>query len=96
MSVGSNHEAARIRKNCKEIVEKLTAIREVLEKPAFHFFASSLLVVYEGDHNREPRVDIRLIDFSHVLESDGSQDESYLYGLDNLISIFDLGAQEHS
>lgn len=64
-----------------------------------HFYASSVLLVYEGHSKQPPIVDIRMIDFSHVFSTDADsagsnntiinhRDENYLYGLIRIIGIF--------
>ena len=68
----------------------------------FAFYSSSLLFVYEGDENAEATRDnakLRMIDFAHVLRSDGAtRDTSYLDGLYGLLRIIDeiLSEQEAS
>jgi hypothetical protein len=55
----------------------------------FCFFGSSLLFIYEGDENRVPKVDIRLIDFAHAESSNGSIDEGFLVGLENICNALE-------
>jgi hypothetical protein len=58
---------------------------------SLRLFATSLLIVYEGDpaHSDEPAppVDIRLVDFAHTYEaapgSEGETDNNTLFGLEN-------------
>ncbi|KAI1715436.1 inositol polyphosphate kinase domain-containing protein [Ditylenchus destructor] len=49
-----------------------------------HFYASSLLLVYEGHSKLKPNVDLRMIDFSHVFMVESGKDQNYLYGLNNV------------
>jgi len=53
---------------CKALLEKLTQIHSVLtEKQShFNFLQSSVLLIYEGDLEKEPYADARLIDFDHT------------------------------
>ena len=72
---------------------RLLAIRDWFERQSIlHFYASSVLLVYEGHAKLPPAVDIRMIDFSHVFPTveTGIQerDENYLYGLNKIIELF--------
>jgi len=55
-----------------------------------HFYASSLLFVYEGHSQLPSIVDVRMIDFSHVfsMENKPKLDENYIHGLLKIIEIF--------
>ena len=65
----------------------------VESQTTFKLFATSLLVVYEGDATRpitteRDLLDIRLVDFAHAYErtpGDVRQDENLLYGLRSLV-----------
>ena len=66
----------------------------------FHFYSSSILLVYEGDEHAEATLDVaklRMIDFAHVLRAD-TRDTGYLDGLYSLLRIIDeiLEEQEKS
>ena len=77
------------------IVERLYYFVHWLEEQKlFKLFATSLIIVYEGDTKRPIRkpkdlLDIRLVDFAHAYER--SKDDGYepdyntLFGLRNLI-----------
>jgi hypothetical protein len=58
------------------------------EQESFHFYASSLLFVYEGNAEKGVRVDIRMIDFSHVFSVQGEKDDNYLHGLNYIHKLF--------
>ncbi|VDN02981.1 unnamed protein product [Thelazia callipaeda] len=55
----------------------------------FHFYASSILLIYESSLERDSNVLVKLIDFSHVFSANGVVDENYLFGLDNMVSIIE-------
>ncbi|VDK44876.1 unnamed protein product [Anisakis simplex] len=55
----------------------------------YHFYASSILIVYEACMDRPPRVCVRLIDFSHVFSANGLCDENYLFGLNNMVDFIE-------
>mmetsp|Transcript_44610 Transcript_44610/g.53999 ORF Transcript_44610/g.53999 Transcript_44610/m.53999 type:complete len:436 (-) Transcript_44610:24-1331(-) len=57
------------------------------ENTMLGFYASSLLIVYEGDStSRSDVVDVKMIDFGHVRRQ-RSGDSGYLYGLKMLIGM---------
>jgi hypothetical protein len=79
------------------IIDKLNQIKEWFEvdNPSLAFYASSILIVYEGDYsqgdekvigsnNEEPVV--KIIDFAHVCRQTGT-DFGYITGVHNLINI---------
>lgn len=53
----------------------------------FHFYSSSVLILYEGDAAcvEDSNVRVRLVDFAHTFTSDGKRDENFLGGLASLI-----------
>ncbi|KAL7071821.1 hypothetical protein ACQ4LE_008742 [Meloidogyne hapla] len=74
-----------------KFIERLKAIQKwFLHQKIFHFYASSLLFVYEGHSQLPSAVDVRMIDFSHVfsVESKPQLDENYIHGLLKIIEIF--------
>lgn len=58
------------------------------DQELLQFYASSLLFVYEGDSKRPPRVDVRMIDFSHVFRVEFGHDENYRHGLNYIYGVF--------
>eukprot|EP00291_Cryptomonas_curvata_P016757 CAMPEP_0172163902 /NCGR_PEP_ID=MMETSP1050-20130122/7535_1 /TAXON_ID=233186 /ORGANISM="Cryptomonas curvata, Strain CCAP979/52" /LENGTH=407 /DNA_ID=CAMNT_0012834155 /DNA_START=53 /DNA_END=1273 /DNA_ORIENTATION=+ len=92
-------------------LDRLRQIQEVMEKQtAYHFFASSILFIYEGyeeagdgaeDAGADDavRMDVRMIDFAHVFEkkeSSSDTDASYCSGLANLMQVLeDIAAGTH-
>lgn len=51
---------------------------------SYKLFATSLLIVYEGDTTLTRRPVIRLVDFAHTYESSNCLDENFLFGLRKL------------
>jgi len=69
-------------------------LREILSwfqgQSLFRFYSSSLLFIYEGDPNLEPRVELKFIDFAHVFDiEDGGRDERVLFGLTTLLTYLE-------
>ena len=80
----------------KETIKNIESIRRWFEKQTtYHFYSSSVFVVYESNlediliknpsFNTASRVRTKLIDFAHVFPASNTRDENYLYGLDKLI-----------
>lgn len=73
------------------ILKKLESfLRWFQTQTSLRLFATSLLIVYEGDHTpghtHKPMVDIRLVDFAHTYECAGREegtDVNTLFGLEN-------------
>lgn len=62
----------------------------------YHIYASSLLFVYDyeaaakGDSvNLVKSVRLKLIDFAHVFQAEGSLDNNFIFGLKNLSGLFE-------
>jgi len=55
----------------------------------WEFIGSSLLITFEADPEKEPKVVIKMIDFAHVQIKEGQKDEGYLKGLNNVIEILE-------
>jgi len=77
-------------------LSQLKIIREWIDTQHYYrFYSSSILFVYDGvysKNNSKPhRMEIRMIDFAHVIKShDGKKDLGYLTGLENLIKWFEF------
>jgi hypothetical protein len=73
-------------------IQRLGIIQDWFEhQTLLHFYASSLLLVYEGHSKMAPKVDVKMIDFSHVFPTEPSaqqRDENYLYGLVRIVEFF--------
>lgn len=56
------------------------------KQTVFTLYSSSLLFVYDAASEDTPKVELRVIDFAHVVDTtDGSLDERMLVGLKNLV-----------
>lgn len=80
----------------KLIIEKLTILRDrLISIDGYRFYCSSLLLIYEGDVNERPHVEIRMIDFAKsIAKSDQENyhvgpDNGYILGVTSLINIFE-------
>ncbi|KAJ2960360.1 hypothetical protein NQZ79_g4272 [Umbelopsis isabellina] len=78
-------------------------LHSIMQLPAYRFFGSSLLVIYDGDSLADSEIDIRMIDFAHTVldeemhsglkdmtypPSDPDQpDQGYILGLHTLLDI---------
>lgn len=77
----------------REVIQRLNVIRAWFrtQNSSFSFRSSSILIVYEtsSDPAAGPFVDVRMIDFAHVLKLENGLkvDENYLHGLENLIEF---------
>lgn len=84
------------------VVKRLKAILEVVERQnKYRFFASSILLAYDaagvrefledGDVEKlERNIRVKIIDFAHVFPaSEGEKDENFVFGLKNLIALFE-------
>mmetsp|Transcript_14706 Transcript_14706/g.35493 ORF Transcript_14706/g.35493 Transcript_14706/m.35493 type:complete len:256 (+) Transcript_14706:251-1018(+) len=83
------------RKVAGRFKEELAPILTLMkEQCRYKFYASSILLIYEGlddgeECDGESRIDCRMIDFAHVFPSEKA-DESYICGLENFSKL--LGA----
>ena len=77
------------------MLDKLTSFTEWFEsQTTLKLFATSLLIVYEGDRSKplttDELLDIRLVDFAHTYErqpADVGPDENALFGLRNFMQF---------
>ena len=83
------------------VILKLRKIlRWMKSQVKFHFYSSSILIIYEGkqnfiesggesnlfsSHARKTDVIVKMIDFAHVVDGGGTFDDNYIYGIENLI-----------
>ena len=67
----------------KNFVDKLHEIEDFFRRQhVIHFYASSLLFVYEGLAVKcDSEVELRMIDFTHVFPSHGTPDANYVAGV---------------
>lgn len=84
----------RIRDRLPLLLRRLRELEECLVKhPKWRLYASSLLIVYEGDPSADPAdsiIDVRAIDFAHVFPiEDEGLDDGYLFGLAKIIQFLE-------
>ena len=80
----------------KIFAEELKKVLKLfLHQTEYHFFASSLLFVYDAAAAREEAANLResvrvkMIDFAHVWPAGGEIDQNYMKGLQSLIGFFE-------
>jgi inositol-hexakisphosphate kinase len=82
-----------------QFVEKLKEFYEVMQSldDKFRFYSTSLLMVYEGDLDAPPRIDIKMIDFAHtfMMAENDINDDGYLFGLRNFIDLMVQIVDDH-
>ena len=82
-------------------IEKLNEIKLWFEKQrTYHFYAASILVIYESDLENismdeqktieqiKHLVRVKLADFAHVFPSNNQRDENFLFAIISLIDHF--------
>ena len=88
---GSTHRTELI----QPVVDRLKNLLNLLQKiDGYRFYCSSLLLMYDGDQNDEPQVEVRMVDFSNcVVKHEETNchvgpDRGYIFGINSLIEIF--------
>ncbi|KAI9278094.1 hypothetical protein BY458DRAFT_503840 [Sporodiniella umbellata] len=87
------------------IVRKLRRLARIIKKMhGYRFYASSLLIIYDGDPTSRRKVDVRIIDFANCITAndtksnrhlftyppkDHGPDHGYLLGLKTLVLCYD-------
>lgn len=78
----------------KLIIERLNTLLDCFhnEKIYHHFYSSSLLIIYDSDHCNQGNdisgiVNVYMIDFAHVIDSNMELDMNYIHGLKNILKI---------
>lgn len=67
----------------REVLESLGELKRWFEEQTmWHFYSTSVLVMYEGEEVR-----VKLVDFAHVVDGDGVIDHNFLGGLCSLIKF---------
>jgi 1D-myo-inositol-tetrakisphosphate 5-kinase/inositol-polyphosphate multikinase len=84
----------------RAVLDRLVVLEEIMSKQyEFVFIASSLLIVYDGGHRNNIKVDVRLVDFAHVFPSSSSSknepDENFLFGLHHCIKYLQMLLDDH-
>ncbi|CAD5226322.1 unnamed protein product [Bursaphelenchus xylophilus] len=62
--------------------------RYFLTHSQLQFYASSILLIYEGNESLPANEKLKLIDFSHVFQCPDTPDLNYIPGIQTLINIF--------
>ena len=88
--------AQEVAKLFTEELQKIAAL--FASQTQFHFFASSLLFVYDaegvknnkdmGPEHLRKFINLKMIDFAHVWPADDKIDENYSRGVKSLIELF--------
>ena len=69
---------------------RLRAVEEYFNTQcSLQLYGSSILLIYDADPASPIKVDLRMIDFSHVFSEVGVRDENYLVGVRYLRGILD-------
>ncbi len=69
-----------------QTIREFKVIQEWFKKQTtYHFYSSSVIVVYDAELNDKNSVRIKIADFAHVFPAENRIDENYLYGLNNLV-----------
>jgi len=99
MYLDVNNDPEVAKELAKGFVEELKKILQVFQgQTTYHFFASSLLFVYDAEAARNfkerkavsvlPSVSLKMIDFAHVWQAEGQTDQNYIQGVQSLINLF--------
>ena len=94
-----NNEPGLAKELAKLFVAKLMKVKELFQhQTEYHFFASSLLFVYDADVARtykeedgtslKKSVSVKMIDFAHVWPAENKTDKNYIQGVQSLIDFF--------
>ena len=95
-----NNEPEVAKELAKVFIDELRKILTVFQQQTtFHFFASSLLFVYDAEAAKGTKeanakslresISLKMIDFAHVWGAEGKTDENYMQGLESLIKLFE-------
>ncbi|XP_040575294.1 inositol polyphosphate multikinase [Lepeophtheirus salmonis] len=91
----------RVKPLIRCVIEKIKKIKEIFEtQVSYNLYSSSLLIVYDTHIVRawiknpdttdiSSSVRVKIIDFAHAHESNGKMDTNFLFGLNNLITLFE-------
>jgi len=101
MYLDVNNEPEVAKELAKIFVEKLKKILAVFQQQTtFHFFASSLLFVYDAETAKcfkgangetlRDSISLKMIDFAHVWGAEGKPDKNYMKGVESLIKLFEI------
>lgn len=93
------------------IIRKLRRLARIIKSMNdYRLYASSLLLIYDGDPNSERKIDVRIIDFANCVTSEDVRfrhneftypprhkgpDNGYLLGLKSLVMCFEWIYKQH-
>lgn len=76
---------------CSGILWQLLELKAWFEdQTMYHFYSSSILMIFENElarNGKNPRAEIKIIDFAHVFDGEGVIDHNFLGGVCSLIKI---------
>ena len=99
MYLDINNEPEVAKELAQIFVEDLKKVLQLFQhQTTFHFFASSLLFVYDAEATRNFKetkkgnlrnsTSLKMIDFAHVWKAEGRTDQNYVKGVQSLITLF--------
>ena len=99
MYLDMNNEPEVAKELAQLFVEDLKKVLHLFQyQTTFHFFASSLLFVYDAeaaknfkeakDASLRKFTSLKMIDFAHVWKAEGKIDQNYMKGVQSLIDLF--------
>lgn len=94
MFLDVNNEPEVAKELAGAFLEELKKVLNVFQyQTSFHFFASSLLFVYDAEgaksiDSARNSVSLKMIDFAHVWGAEGVTDQNYVQGVQSLIKLF--------
>jgi 1D-myo-inositol-tetrakisphosphate 5-kinase/inositol-polyphosphate multikinase len=99
MYLDMNNEPEVAKELAQLFVEDLKKVLQLFQyQTTFHFFASSLLFVYDAeaaknfketkDASLRKFTSLKMIDFAHVWKAEGKIDQNYMKGVQSLIDLF--------
>jgi hypothetical protein len=84
------------------VVQQLRSILSTFKKQRkYKIFASSALIAYDAkavklfldgkikSSTLSKSVSVRIIDFAHVFHSGGERDDNFIFGLENILKLFE-------
>jgi 1D-myo-inositol-tetrakisphosphate 5-kinase/inositol-polyphosphate multikinase len=75
----------------KQTLEQLEAIRHwFMKQTTYHFYKSSLIIIYDANATADNQVKVFMADFDHVFPANDTINENYLYGIERLIEYLKL------
>ena len=60
------------------------------KQTTYHFYSSSVIVVYDAELQDTSSIRIKIADFAHVFPAENKRDDNYLYGLNNLVQHLEI------